>query len=194
VLEACKANAAHLSSDYVWLQDAGSDFFIEEKSPAGRGRALFSTKSPVFVIKAKDQAPVVWALKNRRCAEAAMISIDGEDCHLHLLEMKSKLTQGEWAKALQQFEGMLLSALAVARILGIENINETTCHIGFKEELVSNSKSADPIFIKGFVGKENPVGGAVDWAVGNIELPFSMMANINKCLRDDNNDADCGRI
>ncbi len=194
MIEGYREGLDHLSGDYIWPVEEGSSFSIKEVKAGGEGEAKFKASKPTIVIKAKDQSPVVWALKNRKCAEAAMISVEAEYCHLHLLEMKSKLTQSELAKAVLQLEGMYLSALAVSKIIGIDQIASVTCYIGYKENALSPKASADMIMFKTFVGMENPIGAVDEWEEKEIDLPFGMKSSVKAEKRDLNGDVDFGAI
>jgi hypothetical protein len=184
MIEACRKGLAHFAQEYVYLIEGQNSFFIEEMRPLGAGKAFFSASSPFLVIKAKDNTPPVWAFKNRKCADGAFLTFDSDGCHLHILEMKSRLTQGEWAKAMLQLSGMYLTALASCRLLGVFEFKSVTCYIAFKEDAMSSNESADMIFMKTLVGQENPLGGVNEWTSNKIELPFRTMALIQKGQRD----------
>ncbi|WP_408913632.1 hypothetical protein [Brucella pseudogrignonensis] len=195
MIEECKAALSHFVPEYVYFIDKPKSFSIEEKKAGGAGKAFFSSATPCLMIKAKDQAPLVWAFKNKKCAEGAFLTFEDDGmCNLHILEMKSKLTQGEWAKVMLQLSGMYLSALATCRLLGIISFKSVTCYVAFKEDAMSPAKSADMIFLKSFVGAENPIGGADEWQTGKMELPFSTPAAIRKGQRNASNDIDFGTV
>lgn len=195
MIEGCKTALAHFVPQYVHFVENHASFNIEEKKAGGAGKAYFSSAVPCLMVKAKDQAPLVWAFKNRKCAEGAFLTFDNDGtCRLHILEMKSKLTQGEWAKVMLQLSGMYLSALATCRILGIFEFKSVTCYVAFKEDAMSADKSADMIFMKTFVGAENPIGGADEWQAEKMELPFAAIAEIRKGQRDASHDIDFGAV
>lgn len=182
------------SADHVYLPEDHTSFFLEEKSPSGAGKVYFSSSTPCIVLKAKPAGPLLWSLKNGKISEGAILTMDDEGYHLHHLEMKSRLTQGEWAKAMLQFEGMHLTALAAVRLLGVVDIASVTCYIAYKQDAMAANASADMILMKTFVGMPNPVGGADSWVSNSCELPITGMANIRKAERDANSDADFGLI
>ncbi|MBB5577713.1 MULTISPECIES: hypothetical protein [Rhizobium] len=194
ITEACKTGMLHLSKSFVYYPDHHANFHFEEKNVAGAGKAYFSSNAPCVVMRATNQAPLLWALNNRKCAEGAFVTFDADGCRLHIVEMKSKLTQGTWAKVLLQFNGMYLSALATARILGIESFTSVTCYIAYTEDAMNPDKSADMILIKPFVGVPNPVGGATEWEKERCLLPLNQAATIRKTQRDANNDANFGLV
>jgi hypothetical protein len=184
----------HLSKSFVFYPDQHSNFHFEEKNVAGAGKAVFSSSAPCVVMRATNQAPLLWALDNRKCAEGAFVTFDDAGCRLHIVEMKSKLTQGTWAKVLLQFNGMYLSALATARILGIESFTSVTCYIAYTEDAMDPKKSPDMIFIKPFVGAPNPVARATEWEKEQCLLPLDQAATIRKAQRDVNKDANFGVV
>lgn len=195
MIDGCKAALCHFAPEYVYFVKDNTSFYIEEKKAGGEGKAHFSSAAPCLMIRAKDQAPLVWAFRNRQCAEGAFLSFDADgECRLHILEMKSKLTQGEWAKVMRQLSGMYLSALATCRLLGILEFKSVTCYVAFKEDAMSPAKSADMIFMKTFVGMENPIGGADEWQNEKMELPFATTAEIRKGQRDASHHVDFGAI
>lgn len=169
-------------------------FHLEELSTSGAGQAYFSAPGGCIVLKAGRAGPLLWSLKNRKIAEGAILTEDTSGYHLHLLEMKSKLTQGEWAKAILQFEGMHLAALAAIRLLGVSEVTSVTCYIAYKDDAMSASESADLILMKTFVGKPNPIGGVDSWTTESLELPLNGAAKIVKGQRDVNNNVDFGQI
>jgi hypothetical protein len=189
-----KESIEHLSSDYVWRESAGASIKFAEKQRGGVGEAEFVAANDAIVIKAKDQAPVIWALRVKNCAEGAIITQQGTSYHLHVLEMKSKLTQGEWAKAMLQLEGMFLSAVAVARLAGITDFASATCYIAYVEDAMGPAGSADLIFMKTFVGMDNPIGGVEEWINEVMPLPFGVRAGIRKGQRDADRNVNFGTI
>jgi hypothetical protein len=194
MIETCKSALEHFVAEYVYIVDEKKLFSIEEKKQGGAGKAFFRSDKPSLVLKAKDQAPMVWAFSNRQCAEGAFVTFDDDGCRLHILEMKSKLTQAEWAKVTRQLSGMYLTALAACRILGVTEFKSVVCYVAFKEDAMSPSKSADSIFMKTFVGRRNSVGGSDAWSTGVIKLPFDTSALIQKGQRDVHHNVDFGLV
>lgn len=191
MLEACReAVKEHFVPDLVRFYETGEQFHFEEKKKEGRGKAYFRTRSPTLKLKAIDQAPMIWSFANRKCAEGAFITFDDDGCTLHIIEMKKRMTQGTWAKAILQIKGMYLTSIAVSKLMGIEHFVDVVCYVAFSEDAMSPDLSADPIFLKSFVGEENPVGGDDEWTVERLPLPFGVTARLTKGLRNQNNGAD----
>lgn len=193
-MDKCIESLKFFSKDYVYTPDDHNNFYLEEKAPEGIGKVYFSSSSQCIVIKANSSGPLVWSFKNGKISEGAILTKDDSGYHLHYLEMKSKLTYGEWAKAQLQFEGMHLTALAVIRLLGVTEIASATCYIAYKQDAMTASKSADLVLMKTFVGMANPLGGVDSWAAETCELPITGLARIRKAQRDVSNDANFGVI
>lgn len=194
MIESCIGQLVHFSDQHVYEPEDHSRFFIEEKSAGGEGKSYFSANSRCLIFKAGKQGPLIWALENKKISEGAILSHNEDGYHLHLLEMKSKLTVGEWAKVVEQLKGMHLSALAVLRLLGVVELASVTCYVAFKQDAMSPQASADMILMKTFVGMENPLSGNADWESEALELPFTGTSAIVKAQRNVSNDADFGLI
>lgn len=184
----------NLSSDYVFVADPNTVFFLEETDDAGKGKTFFQSESNVIVLKAHHNPPLVWALKNRKCSEGAIITFNDDGCHLHILEMKSRLDPIEWKKAILQYEGMLLASIAIGKLLSIDRFSSVTCYIALKRDLLTEGVSADPVLLKTFVGKDNPLAGLREWFLEEIPLPFGIVGRLRKAVRDADNNADFGQI
>lgn len=194
MIDACKTGLKHFLPEYLYIVDPNVQFSLEEKKQAGAGKAYFSAATPTLVLKARDQAPMVWAFSNKQCAEGAFVTFDDSGCRLHIIEMKSKLTQTEWAKVMRQLSGMYLTALAACRVLGIIDFQDIICYVAYKEDAMAADKSADPIFIKTFVGRRNPMSGSAEWTAESMDLPLGVRAQIRKGQRDQNHDVDFGLV
>ncbi|MBD8689341.1 MULTISPECIES: hypothetical protein [unclassified Rhizobium] len=195
MLSDCKISVKkHFLPEYLRFHETPTPFHFEEKKKGGEGKAFFSPKDPCLIMKAKDKAPMIWSFSNRNCAEGAFITFEDDGCRLHILEMKSKLTQGEWAKVLRQLEGMYLTSLAVCRLLGIHDFKEVICYVAYTEDAMSANENADMIFMKTFVGVENPVGGDDEWIVGRLGLPFDVIAKLKKGVRGADKNVDFGQV
>lgn len=183
----------HFVPQYIYFAENGPIVF-EEKSDGGEGMATFHSNSPCIMIKASNQAPLLWAFSNKKCAEGALLTINNGEFHLHIIELKSKLSRAEWSKAMSQLSGMYLAALATCRVLGINNLNSVVCYIGYKKNAMTVDRSADPVLLKTFVGKSNPVGRNDEWENEKMLLPFNVEAIIRKGQRDSNQNVDFGSV
>lgn len=191
--EDCLAELKYFSDHYAYVPSQ-PDFFIEEKSRGGEGKAYFRHDKDCIVLKSGKSGPLLWSLKNGRIGEGAILTHEEDGFHLHLLEMKSRLTQGEWSKAVTQFEGMFLTSVAAIRLLGAIDLQSVTCYVAFRRDDVSNALSADMILMKTFVGMSNPFSGLENWENETVSLPFATTASLKKGLRDEAGDVNFGEI
>src|ERR1700679_3345026 len=104
MISGCRECLKHFSKDYVW--ETSDMVEVVETSEGGAGIARFSFSGPAIVLKAHNKPPLVWSLKKRKCADGSFVTFEGDKARLHIVELKSKLTQSEWAKASEQIEGM----------------------------------------------------------------------------------------
>src|SRR6266446_5893653 len=92
----------------AWVFEVSGNIVFTETNPGGMGEAVFNSDTPCIIMKAPPKSPLLWALAQKKCADGAFFSFDKGEAHLHIVELKSKVTLAEWAKVLQQFEGMFL--------------------------------------------------------------------------------------
>src|SRR4051812_43834086 len=91
---------------------------IEEKDKAAPGIITFDSKDATLRFLPWDNNhPIRW-FWHSRCADGALLVRRGHELHVHLVELKSKLSTGKWSVAKQQYEGMLANVLAAMAILG----------------------------------------------------------------------------
>ncbi|MCD0501295.1 hypothetical protein LP085_30925 [Achromobacter sp. MY14] len=182
-----------LNSAYARVVHENNKFSIFEKNPDGEGTCYFEAEHPVLLIRAKDQAPVVWSLENRRCAEGAFVVKRSEsEFELHIVEMKSKLTHGGFLKVIEQWRGMYLSALATLGVIRLEFPVRTTVYVAYKDETVSEPSSAQLVLSKVQVGGKL-MAGIIEWNSGKVALHHGVTAHIVKGQRNEG-DVDFGRI
>lgn len=186
-------NLSLLDKQYVYEINPNTQFSVVECKAGGEGKCFFISTNPVLFIKAKDQAPVVWSLKNKKCAEAAFLVKDERgNIHLHIVEMKSSLNLGEFNKVLEQLKGMFLSAIAVLGILKLPEPETVTTYLAFKKDKISEIDSAQPILLKLQVGGAR-MPGMNEWITGRINLEHGVLAPLVKGKRNPH-DFDFGTI
>jgi hypothetical protein len=78
----------HLFNNDLITETSGRIVFREKQTAA---EAHFDSSGPCIKIKAHDNAPLIWALAQRRCADGAFFSFDDSGAHLHIVELKSKI-------------------------------------------------------------------------------------------------------
>ncbi|HLK82254.1 MAG TPA: hypothetical protein VKT99_12280 [Xanthobacteraceae bacterium] len=171
---------------------------MRETDPGGASEAIFKTDKPCIVVKADRQgrqAPLLWALAERKCADGAFFLFEKNEVHLHIVEIKSKITLGEWAKILKQFEGMFLTALAVARLLQVHELARVTCYVAGRTDSITNkSQSASPALLKTPVGMTKTLGGHEYWEKELVELPLSFRAPLVKGWKNSAGVVDFGSV
>ncbi|MDO5356063.1 MAG: hypothetical protein Q4E77_01030 [Conchiformibius sp.] len=190
-----------LNQDYIYIEEIKDgetkvQFYIEEKKPLGKGKSFFTSDTDVLIIRAKDQAPIVWALKNKKCSEAAfLIQRDGK-IELSLLEMKSNLRLQDWKSVLEQFKGMYLSSLAILSILKLTDPVNVKAYIAYKEDKVTELRDdQDPmIFNKLLIGENKELSKEEKsrrylkqlWLDEVVDLPHDLQAKLIKGQRISN--------
>jgi len=193
MIEECRNNLSLLNHD--WVYEAQNEIVIKETAEGGEGTAKFLTNSPSIVIKADDHAPLIWSLKQAKCADGAIVTFGNEGGpKYHLVELKSKLTVKAWVKALSQFEGMFLTTIATCSLLMKEAAVEVVCYIVFSEDALSNVQSTAPILAKTLVGSTSSIGHLEAWAKEVVDLPYAMQAKLMKSAKNADGVADFGTI
>lgn len=192
MIESCRS-CLHLFNAN-WISEKQGALKISEDNPTGKGEARFESAKPCILVKADKQAPLLWALSQRKCADGAIISFDEDGAHFHLIELKGKIKLSTWAYMLEQFEGMFLTSIAVARLLEIQRPIKVTCYTAGTEDRVSQSQSASPTLLKAPVGKARTFGDWEAWNSALINLPYSIEAKLVKGWKDPNGIADFGVI
>ncbi len=193
MIDSCREHLCHFNGNYI--HEVAGSFFIEEKDVGGIGKAFFESEEPCILFKTHNNPPLVWALRNAKCADGAFLSSSGGHFHLHIVELKSSLKPSTWEHVLKQFNGMYLSAIAACRLLEVTTIASVTCYIAYKNDRMDQMETANPVLIKSLVGKKNPFNSQVEWTNGSVLLPFGTSALLKKAVRDPvTNDAHFGRI
>ncbi len=187
-----KAIEAIFNKDFISLHQGEQPNRIkfEETKKGGEGICRFQSNHDIVRIKAKDQAPIIWALKNKKCAEGAFVLLHGDDISLHILEMKSGLNRSEFQKVIEQFKGMYLSALAIIGLLNLPQPKKVMLYIVYKRDKISQPDSRSLIANKPLIGKA-PIESL--WRKGKITL-HGETANLIKGQRDAQGDYDFGLI
>lgn len=130
-----------------------------------------------------DQPPLKWA-RNKKCADAALIVESEGGVDIHIVELKSKLTVGEWSKARLQFEGMIFNARALVSVIEVQNVKSITCHISYVRDAINPSETDDPVLLKLPLGELGGLGGAGDWFSGRVRIDGLPEMNLFKWQRD----------
>jgi hypothetical protein len=193
MIDRCRS-CLHLFNKH-WVSEASGSIVVTETASDGASQAVFKTDKPCVIVKADKNAPLLWALAQRKCADCAFFLFDKDGAHLHIVELKSKIRLATWALTLNQFQGMFLTALAVARLLQVHELVRVTCYLAGTEDRITNeSESASPTLLKAPVGMTKTFGGHESWDKGVVELPLSFKAALVKGWKDAAGVADFGSV
>lgn len=185
-------NVDLFNSDYIKIIPDGRVEIIEKKTD-GAGVCYFDAQAPVLLIKAKDQAPIVWSLKNSKCAEGAfLIKRNDLSLELHIVEMKSGLTLKDFLKVIQQWRGMYLSALAVIGIIKSSLPVKVVAYVAYKQDKINYVDATQPIMLKTQVGGAL-MPGKKEWSDERVILEHGVVAQIVKKQRS-GSDCDFGVV
>lgn len=184
MIEKFEKSFEHFNSSYISLLDGFVQ--ISEKKEEGQGTVTFEIPGKALLIKAKDQAPLIWALKNGKCAEGAFLTYEENQYHLHIVELKRTVRLSNWKNIINQFEGMFLSSIALLRLIDILSVDKITCYIAYNNDKFYTDKSPQPALLKTHVGMKNPLSGLNEWEKCHVELPLAFNASIKKIERDQN--------
>lgn len=186
-------NIRLLNSDFAKVVPENEKFSIVENNEGGAGTCFFEAQAPVLLLRAKDKAPVVWSLKNRKCAEGAFVVRKSDhEFELHIVEMKSRLTHGEFLKVIEQWRGMYLSALAVLGVIQTAFPIRTFVYVAYKSETVRITDPAQMVLAKVQVGGAR-LEGLREWDANEVSLHHGVMGKIVKGQRQPD-DCDFGRV
>jgi hypothetical protein len=181
MIEICRLCLKLFNKD--WVSEASGRIVFAERSLTGKGKVVFKVDTSCIVIKPPKQR-TIWALAQQKCADGAFLSFCDGEAKLHIIELKSKVTLGTWAHVLEQFEGMFLTSLAVARLLQIQKPAHVICYLVGKEDCITNElNSATPTLLKAPVGSARTFGGQESWNKGVVPLPLAFQATLVKGWR-----------
>lgn len=99
MIDECRSRYHIFNSDYLF--EVNGELEFREKNRSGAGAASFRLASRSIALRAHDNPPLVWSLKVRNCADGAFITFRDQSAHLHIVELKSGLSQRDWARALE---------------------------------------------------------------------------------------------
>lgn len=181
MLEHCKSE--RLNPDWATIVSSGN-IEVVETVVSGAARVVFTVESPSLHLKHLDNKPPLKWAANRRCADGAIAVEFGDELHLHVIELKSKLTRKEWLGVKQQLEGMIANAIAALAVIGAPRPIDVVCHVSFLDETVTSISTPDLILLKLPVGGSTILGDVEDWKSGRTELFGYTDIQIRKIPRD----------
>ena len=114
---------------------------------------------------------------------------------MHIVELKSKIKPETWAKVVEQFEGMFLSALAVARLMEIRELGRVTCYLAGTVDAITDAPAdAWLVLNKAPVGKWRTFGHMEAWNNNQVALPLAVEAALVKGWKNAAGVADFGAV
>lgn len=181
MLDQCKNE--RLNPSWATIVSSG-EVEVVETTPSGAAKVVFPVPAPLLYLKHLDnQPPLKWAA-NRRCADGA-IAVEAEgQLHLHVVELKSKLSRKDWFGVKQQFEGMIANAIAALAVIGAPRPIEVVCHISYLEETVTSTSTPDIILLKIPLGGTSLIGDVKDWESERVNLFGYLDIPVRKIVRD----------
>ncbi len=183
----------HLADEnFVKIIHPGDAINFFETDPAGEGVTTFRAPGEALQLRVHNKPPLVWALKNKKCADGAFLTYaeDTAEYTLHILEMKSKITADEISKVMEQFKGMYFSAISMMSVLRIPLPTHVRFYISYKQCALENSS---PIMLKSLVGTKIKAGVEA-WVRETVHLPFDIKGSLIKGIRADGKNCDFGTI
>jgi len=146
-----------LKKEFHFFHD--TEVSIEEKQGDGRGGGVgtitLQVHSPCLCVRVPAE-PIRW-LSTKSCGDSIIFEFNHNIVHLHLLEMKSRITLNTWQKAKVQIHGAYLNALAMSGVLGIGDFGSVTVHIAYKEDSLHSNFNATPVVLKVGLGDHGSV-------------------------------------
>lgn len=181
---------SHLNADYAVER---SDIVeVIETAAEGAGTARFEVVGSSLHLRPCRTHQVVW-LKERKCADGAIITFSDDGARIHVVELKSGLSYKKWVDVKSQFEGMYLNALALSKFLGINNVVEVVFYIAFSNENLTKAATASPILLKR-LPKELNIPSVEDWNSSMISMPNAVSGRLVKGQRGPDGNVDFGKL
>ena len=158
---------------------------IGERNPAGAGSITFDISRECIEVLAKPSTHHFFWLSEQSCADGAFILFEGDDfVHLHIVEIKSKLTHKGWLTVRKQFSGMFLNSMALCGVIGLPEFKTVTCYIAYATENISSLTTASPVLLKGRLGLSATPFLLEDWVSGRVDAAWASAVPLVKLQRD----------
>jgi len=153
----------------------------------GAGRIRFAVSSPCVAVRLPGQ-PIKW-LTNQKCGDAVIFQFTGDDVHLHVVELKSKMTAGEWIKTKEQVEGAYLNAVAIRSIWELPEFLSVSVHVAYGDDGLVPDRITTPSVLKPGLGSRSSVSVA-DWLSDRIYLGIIGHAHLLRIKRGSDGNAE----
>lgn len=187
------SNISLCDENFIYKNPHNQKIVFVESQKDGEGSSFFKSSKDSLVIKAKNKSPIVWAMKNKKCAEGAFLTQSEEKTTLHILEMKSKVNLKDFEKVIEQISGMYLSALSIVGLMKIPYPDEVIVYLAYKENSIDGLNSTEFISHKSLVGVAQKPELTI-WKKELLRLPHGIQAKIIKKQRTETGDVDFGQV
>ncbi|MBX7531880.1 hypothetical protein K3165_02945 [Qipengyuania sp. 1XM1-15A] len=178
---------SRLENDWYVLQSDGHIEVIERVDGRDDAVVTFAVEADSLGFFHRDNRVSLRWCKSRNCADAAIVVSHDDRPTLHVVELKSKLTNKEWVKTKKQFEGMALNYMAMAGVVEGVVPDRAVFHVSFESEVVAEPETSDPVLLKMSVGSGQVLGGIDDWINEKIDILSWQGAELRKIPRGEDN-------
>ena len=155
-----------LNPNVCEYQKPGEPFTVEETNETGKAVVTIYTKRPGFVVRCLDDKGNIrtlpffnqtWKGVTTTCADHLLFLFDKKSgaWALHVFELKRSPDSKKWEHILEQFNGAMVRAYAIAGVLRIAEFVGVYLHCGYRKDK-SNLISNKQIGLKSKRPKEPP--------------------------------------
>jgi hypothetical protein len=152
-------------------------------SGKGKGTLFLKVSTHCIRIRIPDKnGPAGW-LTEQKCADAIVIEFSDDGPMLHLIELKSKMTRGQWRDVKKQLLGAYHNALAIGGVLELPRFAGVRVHVLCSEDSISPAATANSSTLKAGLGK--PLPDTIDWVERRLTLDGIAGIPLDVTLRDE---------
>ncbi len=113
----------------------------EKQKPDNYAKIIFETKQKELLYFKGEEADLN-CLKQRKTADAIIFAFSSVETHLHIIECKTTVTYKIWEETIkEQFEGALLRALAIHRLLNLAELTKIKFYTAYRNDKITLSPS-----------------------------------------------------
>lgn len=110
-------------------------------------------------------------LQEKKVADAIIFHQTKTDTTLHIIECKTTVKEKEWIHIKKQFQGALISAIALHGVLNLKTLKDVKLYTAYRKDRLTPSNNPDPVLFKTGVGTISPhIPIATDWLDNKINL------------------------
>ncbi len=124
-------------------------------------------------VYAKGEELCFPCLQEKKVADAIIFHQTEIDTTLHIIECKTTIKEKEWTHIKKQFQGALISAIALHGVLNLKALTNIKLYTAYRNDRLTPSHNPDPVLLKTGVGKSSPPI-VTDWLnnhIGLLSLP-----------------------